>query len=218
LTTKQNHIIEKELIEISFPGFEAARNWEDNHRQKIVEIIRVVIDRAFSESDEKEKSLVLDKLEVNLGEFTQENMAKLIPDRLYIELTKKLGHLFESSSVVSFNNFAMDWRNDNNEKISHRILREPQRQLECLLFFLDSGRLPWWAPDIKWDIEWLQQLNSSEWDILKEFFIVNDEEPVLRLITHVDDAFLDTLLNKISGNRLAIETWQWFFIVDENPE
>jgi hypothetical protein len=211
MQTKQLHIIQKELIEITLPDFKAVQNWDVNDRQSFVEDVRKVIDRTFSEYEVENSYLLLEKLEIDLGTFKKADVHTQMPDRLYIELQKALApYLIESGKSMPVNSNHSEWENDQNDDENFRLLTGSRGRLESLLFFLRTGNLPWWAAGLAdWDEVWLQQLTSDEWIIIKQFFTTNDDNPVLRLITQVSDEFLATLVKGINGTEKIIDAWQW---------
>ena len=215
MKTQQLHIIEKETIEIVFPGFEATRNWEDNDRSSFVDIVRNTIETLFSEYEIGNKHLIIEKLEVDLGSFQQADISRELSERLYTELKKQLDpYVSASHSTIEGTPQQTNGHSDRDDKQDHRLLTSTRLRLESLLFFLKSGRLPWWAHDnYEWDEQWLQQLDPSGWLLIKDFFVSNNNDAVLRLITHVNDQFLGELVRGLSGNSKATEAWRWLLEV-----
>jgi hypothetical protein len=218
MQTKQLHIIQKELIEITLPDFEAAHNWELNDRELFIEDVRKVIDRTFSENEEEDRYLLLEKLEIDLGSFKKEDLHTEMPGRLYTELQKALSPYFKGSGKsIYVNGDQKEWEKDQEAKEQYRLLTGSRGRLESFLFFLKAGYLPWWAAGLAdWNKEWLDRLTAAEWTIIKDFFTANDNSPLLRLTTQVNDEFLATLLKGINGTQKTMDAWSWLLQLMKN--
>ena len=211
MQTKHSHIIEKELIEITLPDFAAVRNWEDKYRQPFVEDVREVIDRTFSEYEKINGYLVLDKVQIDLGVLKVEDLHKEMSARLYLELQKALRPYLTGSAIANATGSGQQWNNETEFKEGYRLLSDSARKLESLLYFLESGRLPWWASDLGgWDREWFQHLSPVEWKTIREYFIAKDHDVVFRLISQVNDECLAELVKGLGGTEEIIDGWNWF--------
>lgn len=220
---KPVHIIQKEVLDISFPDFEAARNWETNDRQALLHTMHQVIGRCFEEYKTGDDYLIIDRLEVDLGIFEMTALKQEIPERLYAELNKVLGgnnqHFTNGKPVLeSVNGEAWDYpaKNENNQ----HSYSGSRAGLESLLYFLRHGYLTWWASGLAdWNEEWLQKLTTGDWDSVKQFLLSQGRNPVLRLTSQFNDDFLSVVIKGLGVTSNTMDAWRWFIKVHENwPE
>ena len=89
MSTGNLHIIQKQVIDITLPNANAALEWEANRRQDFTAIINSQLEKCFDEYDNAGNHLIIEKLEIDLGTFSTDNLQQEMPERLYAELQKK---------------------------------------------------------------------------------------------------------------------------------
>ena len=208
MPTKQYHTIQKQTLEITFPGVGDVLQWEKNHQQDFLHTIQTTLDRCFEAYEERDQHIILDKLELDLGTLTEANLQTEMPERLFAALQKELKDNMQNSNFE--NRDVHSTYSENNPGINQRSFPGTHGRLNAFLFFLQNGYLPWWGATLAgWDEEWLKKLNANEWGKTKEFFAANNSISVARLTQQFDDAFLDNLIHGFNNEARPLELWKW---------
>ncbi len=221
MSTKNLHIVQKQVIDITLPNANAVFDWEVNQRTGITSMIKDQLEKCFDEWDKTDDHLIIDKLDLDLGIFHLDTLQSEMPVRLYTELQKKLNHYVNVAAREGI--FSGCIRNTqekpdskNTQKNSSEVKQtgflfsDQQGRLEALFFFLNKGFLPWWGLALAdWDATWMQQLTTGEINSFKNFLAAGDARIIQRIITQFDDDFMHRLLGRME---IAAETgsaWNW---------
>ena len=86
-----NHIIHKQTIDIRFSDFTTAQSWDAAKQAQTVEAIRRSIEQCFGNYDAVKEYLTINRLELDLGVFSADQLSSKMPEKLYLELQKILG-------------------------------------------------------------------------------------------------------------------------------
>jgi Contractile injection system tape measure protein len=210
MATKRHHIIEKQVLEITLPDFTTALHWEANQRGELKDAIYHVLDRCFEEYDNEENHLVIEKLELDLGTFTEESFQTEMPRRLFAELQKKMPGHWESAAKKT-NNLYSGFIDKEDERGSKRHLFSAEQSLmQSFFFFCQRGYLPWWAASVaEWNLAWLQKLTKEEWISVREFFLSSDHASLLRLTQQFGDDFLAVFTEGVGGMKKSYTPLKW---------
>lgn len=222
-----NHIIHKQTIDIRFGDFTAAHNWDAANQAKIVEAIRRSIELCFEEYDSTKEYLTIDKLELDLGVFTADQLLNQMPEKFYQELQKILNsyritsNRFEEEKIPGDVSLVDIWAAPGADKKTAGPIVE-NSEVTAFLFFLQHGYLPWWySNEPAWNLEWLQKLTKENWQELQIFLTVSRENEVhyepalLRLISQFSDRFLVSILNGLQLKEPVEKAWSWLTRVYE---
>jgi len=210
MPTKHHHIIEKQVLEITVPDFATALHWEVNQGSGMKDAIYHVLDRCFEEYDNEESHLVIEKLELDLGTFTEENFQTEMPRRLSAELQKKMPGYWQSvvkKTPTLYSGF-IDKEVERGSK--RHLFSAEQSLMQSFFFFCQKGYLPWWATGLaEWNPAWLQKLTNEEWISVRQFFLSSDRAPVLRLTQQFGDDFLAAFTEGVGGMENSFTPLKW---------
>lgn len=202
------HIVQKQVLTITLPDTKAFLKWEADIRHDFTKRINREMERCFDEYNQDGLHLIIDKLHLDLGTCTPDEVKTELPARLYKELQKQLQQRLSEAvnPVFSGNLKRYDFDKSNNDR--HYFGEEGK--LEILCFFLQKGYLPWYGSAIaQWDEDWLQTLAEKEITIFKDFLSAASAAPIRRLTTQFDDSFLQSLLQRFGVTIETAKTWEW---------
>ena len=215
-----NHIIHKQTIDIRFNDFTTAHRWDAANQAKTAEAVRMSIEHCFEDYDSIKEYLTIDRLELDLGVFSSDQVISKMPEKLYQELQKIL-----SSYHVGIDDFkdeenTQDMRSGNlsfpptGERKTKPLVKNSE--VAAFLFFLQHGYLPWWySNEPLWDVEWLQKLTRENWKELENFLATHQENEVYyeraltRLISQFTDGFLAGVMIGLQVKEPVEKAWNW---------
>jgi len=216
-----NHIIHKQTIDIRFSDFTTAHSWDAVQQAKIAEAVRRSIELCLEEYDSTREYLTIDRLELDLGVFSTDELLNKMPEKFYQELQKILSsyHVslndFEEGKIAEDGSFINIWSAPAaDRKNANPIVKNSE--VTAFLFFLQRGYLPWWySNEPAWNQEWLQKLTEENWQELRNFLKSYQEnevyyEPALvRLISQFSDRFLASMLKGLQRKEPVEKAWDW---------
>lgn len=210
MSNKNVHIIQKQVLDITLPNASVAFDWEANKRYDFTTQLHRELEKCFDEYDKEGKHLIIEKLQLDLGIFTFEELNTEMPGRLYAVLSdtlKQYSNMAIETEVFSGNR-EQEYGHGQNKKDRLRTIRESK--LEILCFFLKKGYLPWYgAAMAQWDEDWLKTLTENEINIFRNFLTAVDAEPIRRLTTQFDDRFIQSLLQRLGVTEETEKASQW---------
>ena len=216
MSDKKLHIIQKQLIDITLPNATVALEWEASKRRDFTALINTQLERCFDDYDKNGDHLVIEKLDIDLGVFTMNNLKEEVSGRLYSKLYETLQ---ERSKETILTGTEATERNYAETSKTDRFYTGQQGKLEALVYFLNKGQLPWWGAQLAdWDEIWLTSLTENEVSRFKNFFTLNDEKPIRRLATQFKDNFIEQLLQRLGITEETAQAWQWLELLLKNPE
>jgi hypothetical protein len=206
MSSKKLHIIQKQLIDITLPNATAALEWEATKRRDFTALINKQLERCFDDYDKNGDHLIIEKLDVDLGVFTMDNLQEEVSRRLYSKIYQTLQ---EHSKTTIFAGSESTERS-YSETSTDRFYSGQEGTLEALFYFLNKGQLPWWGSELAtWDESWLTALTENEISRFKNFIIWSDEKPMRRLATQFSDGFIEQLLQRFGITAETANAWQW---------
>ena len=164
-----NHIINREVFEFTCPHAEHAFELQGRMNGGIQYEISSAINDIFNEFDTGGIHCRIDKLEIDLGEITFENINQLLPQKFYQQFKEKFWEVAYEKKVY----------NGREEKFSI------QDKMNLLKEFLLTGGLPWWIS--KEEILSIDEILAS----LEEH---NNQDLRLLILRHIfNDKFIERL-------------------------
>jgi hypothetical protein len=156
MKSNTTHLVNRLQFEIHCPDEDFALNLRHNFSRTYQEQIAGVIDRVCSKYVSEEECIRIDKLEIDLGQFSPHSfgtdLTSVLLNKFEKELTRKLSDMPASQ-------------------------REASRQLseiELVQFFLQNGTLPWWVNESELDVnEVSQRLFVTQQEVFRQFFYKN---------------------------------------------
>ena len=216
------HTIKKQILDFTI-GAEL-----DSHAfmQTLSEVnhasIIPMVDTVLSDMGLGDREIILDRLEIDLGEFTSVNFQEDLPTRLQAALSKNLSQCLNEtkmrndSAVVSQINHSSLSSSFNDDKTQMRCLDEQQSNLSILQCFIETGLLPWWATH-KTQSEMQTILNkildSAGAEIVQMLSVPKSDNYVRRLVRQFDIQSIQKIIKLFdhTNNHQTtglIEDWQ----------
>ena len=179
MTDKLN-IIKKQIWEIDLDSTQNAFSLQNEWGQFNQTEIFPVLDQVCNELVNQETIVKIDKIELDLGAVSFNNMEKELPGKVRQAFRESLEQLLANSSLVSDDNVA--------------IVSSTHSDLELIEHFLATGIIPWWASKLK-------QINLE--DTFKQTLSAEKQKSRKLLATrmHLPD-FRKRLINQFSTELL----------------
>ena len=194
----QQHRIRRQVVEIRVPGEDAAGEIHRQFSRIQRQYLEPIVDACCSDLSSPDRLHRIEKLEVNLGSVTLQDLEADLSQSLQKALRQALGEQIQ----------AMDRKARGRD--GHPATRS---QLELAAFFAMNGTLPWWADSgrPRHLPESIESLLIHAPDDLARLLadILRHPEPSLRIVLHCDDTLLlrifDLLSSSALGSRAARE-------------
>ncbi len=188
------HIIDKQTFEITATSIPVAQQWEQKSPGIVRDLISPCVESCFDMFAGGAKDhIIIDKLEIELGEISESNFRQVVPERLRKALIKALGNYARVATSVDFAGITTESLNRPFQ------ISQKTSVLYSFIYFLKSGLLPWWVEpsDVLWSTEWVAQLGAEDVEKIMEV----GQNPVAeqRLIYQYDDDFLSALVAGPTG-------------------
>lgn len=228
MPVKRSHIIQKQTFELSASGTGINLNWEQRASDCVRNIINPCIEECFNEASAADHHLIIDKLDIDLGNFTSAAFEKQIAQKLKEILSIQL----QSCITSSQKNKAEDVHESDIDSSSHSTFKTDLSNAEnpvqllsnskavqlALVHFLLKGRFPWWYSiesnsilvDEIFETGWMSSMSESDKDALKNA-LQSSESARLRLANHFTAEWIAELL-QIVGLRGNDGFTQWQLI------
>ena len=144
---KSQHIIYRQILDISFSTRKEALNGQDEiseiYRKDLLPLINKIFDDVIPDNE----YLRIDSLELDLGKISIRNMRQDLIDGIHKQLKDKIVKCVYDSrnkDVVTSDNV------DGYQSTKAEGLRSlPVSQIELFVHFIKTGLLPWWARKTK---------------------------------------------------------------------
>jgi hypothetical protein len=221
VASKVKHIIHKQTIDIRFADFNSAHSWDAAKQAETVEALRTCIEICLEDYDFTKDYLTIDKLELDLGVFSTDQLMNKMPERFHRELQKILSSYHANPNDFTAGKMAKDvsptniWSATIADSTNVRPIVK-NSEVTAFLFFLQHGYLPWWySNEPAWNREWIKELTEENWIELLNFLTVHQEtevhnEPALtRLVSQFNDEFLSVLLKGLKVKEPVDKARNW---------
>ena len=160
---KGNHIIHRVILNIEVSGRGMAKSAENAVKSYFEQVLLKRIEEILNNID-TENHLLIDKIDLDLGKI-------ILKNDLPVGLEEKLVEAFQSVAID------LEKPEDNTEEAAFTRLTEPQKAFKTFVYFLENGRLPWYAlPILQNEEAWLEEI----YQVLKKDITAKNE--LLKLI------------------------------------
>jgi hypothetical protein len=234
MPVKRSHIIQKQTFELSASGTGINLNWEQRASDCVRDILNPCIEECFNEASSAGHHLIIDKLDIDLGNFTSKEFEKTIAQRLKEILSRQLQSCITSSeknisgndndrseganAAIAEESWNSSLTHERKEGDKHARLISNSKAIQlALTHFLLQARFPWWysmesnsiVVDEVFDLEWMTSMSGQEKDELKNI-IENNEPARVRLVNHFAAEWIAELLQHIGlRGKDGLIQWQW---------
>jgi hypothetical protein len=210
------HIIHKQVIEISTTNVKDAREIEHGYQNLVKQINSFDFEKCFDGLLPPDQHLFIERLEIDLGEFSKHALFNQLGRQLGFALRSALlTHLSDSLSVSFVDaERSPDSKSVNSIHKSAAISTQLKTSFEILLFFLEKGRLPAWAPlDYELDEEELIKITYQQVTALR-MILVQSEQALLRFASSFSIPFIAKIFLHLDSTRFdptksIYRHWQW---------
>ena len=179
--TEQRHLIQKFIIELQVHPEKEAYSLQSKCNELVKGKLLQRLDPLFNNFFERGKVFRIEKLEIDLGAISIDDIEKLFVDRCLFELSEQLGR--------------MNIKRSHEQEPTIERLNRKQTILDQFFYFLQMGQLPWSAMKPRFDFWQQQVLQAIEEE--KEYFtthfstLVADHPDVIdRLLQQFDGTFI----------------------------
>ncbi len=186
------HIIHKQKVNLTISRAADSFTIQNRISRILKDELPKDLEPLFNKLSPNGKSLRIEKLSIDIGTISRENLDSEFRDRLIEQLTSKLEILAAG----------------NKDTLITEVSEE-QSLVDTLLYFLEHGYLPWYSrvKDFHiWEKGMLHSFSAGEWkkiiQALKKQIKVNDT-PVKRLTLQFSEAFLQTFWMSIHETSLG---------------
>lgn len=199
MSTSQTHIIRKQVLEIDGPSQASRQYWEETIRQHYYGYILPQLEAEFNKLTDPNEYVQLDKLVIEV------EADGAVPDEAQLE---KVFQQVISQAV---------------QKVSRSVVRNTKssekRAIDCLVYFLKYGLLPWWAETLRSNAlqTAMSELANADVGRLYHFMegIHQDPTQLKRFLAHCPEDILQQIIARIGKEQ---KIYQQLALVLHNVE
>lgn len=136
-----NHVIHTQLLEADFKNKSAALEGQKTLQERYYQDLMPMLEQVLDEYDPVNRSLRIDKLELDLGRMPASLPKDLMRQRLRDALEDQLRKLYVEKGF----NFSPGSKSLLNKKNNKSQTAKTASEWELFEYFLNYGRFPWWA-------------------------------------------------------------------------
>jgi hypothetical protein len=204
----QKHIINRQVLELTIPERSRAQSIQNKTSEIVKYKLQPALDNLFSKITTADEIVRIDKLVIDLGVISENEIEKFLVEKCLIEIGNKINRLKISgktnSLIKPMNGHSIDFI----EKF--KTTSKSKDLLEQFVYFLQFGRFPWWhharkssaktgAPQLEEIFEEVLKLDKT---VFKSSIIPLLINPSVRkrLIFQFSHSQLDELLKRLDNN------------------
>ena len=206
MPSPNRHIIERQVLEVEMENPPDAFQFRNRLGEVFHDKILPRLERLFDEMGNGNKLIRVNELNIDVGNISSSNWEEELTEKALYKIRQSL-NLENPGRIES--TFFPDKPVNQDIAIPRetRKVTNPSKTTdykEIFTFFLQTGRLPWYAPeDIT--LEQLVKLVSGEIiDVLTTILASAHKQELVRLIYQLEEKSLVTLLKLLSRNNLTL--------------
>ncbi|MBK6282377.1 MAG: hypothetical protein IPF54_06630 [Draconibacterium sp.] len=202
---EQKHIINRQVLELTIPERGVAQSVQNKTSEIIKYKLQPALDKLFSKLTTADEIVRIDKLVIDLGTVSINELEKVLVERSLNEISDKINRLKISGLTVKELKPESGTSADKNGKFTS--ISKSKDSLEQFVYFLQFGRFPWWHKSDKSSAKPVtDQLEEIFAEILKIevaflkgsiFPLLGDPSVRKRLVFQFNHSQLNTLLKKL---------------------
>lgn len=208
-----NHIIQKQVFEISSAALKQAQYWEREAGELVHTLITPCLEATFNRlAGSTDVHFIIDRLELDLGIFPSAQFKSDLKSRLQESLEKALLPYLQpkqSQSMPSYIDRAI--AGDSHEaNLTTNMLTGQGHLLNAFIFFLEKGRLPWWVTTADFNFENIipEELSASQLARLKDVLVVSSIAKK-RFVSTLSPELLERWFIQFGIKEKIFLTWNW---------
>ena len=211
-----NHIIQKQVLEVEMENPADAFQFRNRLGEVYHEKILPQLEDLFDKIGTADKLIRIEKLEVDIGTVSSKDWEATLADKIISEVRQLLVEQnVQWNKPVAAAQKALDSNLGKTESLQ-TDLKYPINEIQLtqqsikefedvFLYFLQTGRLPWYVSNTIDLQDLLKKLLFTEAIELLNGFLKNaDSQLFIRLIYQVDESILDEMIAKLIGQHQPI--------------
>lgn len=172
------HIIHRINLEIDVPDVRLANQLKDDSVRLLYNEILPKLEKYMDTLVSVDEYIQLNQLNINLDNLSEENFEEEFTWSVLQAFHEKTDTIVEPSSLKK-NHF----NKDVDDELASKYTKE-QLAFESFLFFLETGRLPWWC---------------------EKYGKLPDDEKLLEILNNSSPQFVARLIKLLNHNTIALE-------------
>jgi len=223
--SKQKHIINKAVLEVTVSNREQALSIQERVTRLVREKVNRALDELFSSLSEAEESIRIDHLVLDLGVISEKDLEKKMLEQILKKAYKEISTLIESGEHLQSRREGSVGLQQSALLHSQRIpipssktdsggvqrVSEQGDVLEQFVYFMRNGNFPWWhrtGPENQISV-FLKQLLSLEHKAICQALVPELKNSIVRkrLLYQLTPDQLTILLGKVD-NKLLVQFQQ----------
>jgi hypothetical protein len=191
------HIIQKQVLELTASGSKKSFEWDSHAEELIRTVLNPAIEECFDAFDAPGQHLIIERIEIDLGNFPPSGMAAELKKRLIDKMSRQLRDFSFDSTLDyqtkknSADNPVYEFGKKQKTGNASMKLSKQSALFKALLEFFQTGKFPWWFSDKNRTIdlidqftqEWLYATNEEQHIELKEL-LVTSKAAMIRMVNH----------------------------------
>lgn len=194
------HLIAQQILQLDVASVSHAPGIQQSIAQRLRTHTLVDIEALFDRFVSPDQTLRLERVEINLGKLTGADWQEQFESRLVTQLARVVQQASgRESDQSSHSEFSQD-------------------EVEQFLYFLQHGRLPYWAktPEEDWPHALLQRLDIKQWQTLQAL-LTSNMHATQRFIHTLDNSMLATVVERHVGLREVLDVLDFWYPAELPP-
>lgn len=197
---RSTHIIHKLVLDIEVPHRNAVQNVQDDAVRYFEQVLLKKLEQLLDDMD-LPAHVLIDSIDLDLGTGKMEDVF----EQLQESLSKALDPVLNPNLIPG--------GDEPDNAVSYSLLTDEQQAFNVFVYFLNTGRLPWYAAAAT---EWLQQ--EDIWLSKLSGLLINDRAYKLKLIklfqspplalSRLFNQFSITFIKKLASFLLQVEVYE----------
>jgi len=204
---EQKHIINRQVLELTIPERGVAQSVQNKSSEIVKYKLQPALDKLFSKLTTADEIIRIDKLVVDLGTVSVNELENVLVERSLKEISDKINRLKISGLIKTGIKSVNGHSAGVNEKFTSTS--ESKDLLDQFVYFLQFGRFPWWQKSDKSSAntdktqlqEIFDEILKSEVAVLKSVILPLLGDPLVRkrLVFQFNQTQLSALLKKLDN-------------------
>jgi hypothetical protein len=212
--SEQKHIINRQVLELTIPERERAQHIQNLASEIVRKKLLRALDKLFTGVSGSDEILRIDKLEIDLGIISENELENELVDRVVKEIETKINIQMITGSKTANYNFVKG----KNVGIKNEFTTTSKSRsfLDQFIYFLQAGHLPWWHSSTGTELTGyiFKEALNIEKSVFNSEVIPLLRKPKVRqrLIFQLNHSQLHTFLKKLNEKLLESYTVQFQYL------
>ncbi len=191
------HLIQKQEFNITASYLELAQQWESRAGEILRHVIAPAIEKCFEKVSAADSIQIIDRIEIDLGILHSSASDEEIKNVFTKQLVKAL-----EKYPVAGGKTQIRYSKNEPSGVEHNysvLLTGAEAQVECFVYFLLYGRLPWWieSNNFQFSKGWLESIRLDQFNYIIET-LYSRQHARQRLVQQFNIELITALLHRQS--------------------